>query len=151
MAHCFPDVPAPENLTQVLETTAGQSRRGIKIAQDQHQETEVTSVMVTAWLTPHEARTLEETASARYTTTADTVRQAVKTFLRENRYHGPGHTREQLHDMMAQSSLSIILNPDTLWDQSHLDQTTKWPTDPEGNDLIDEVNFAVGNTRQFLT
>ena len=52
------------------------------MAQDQHQEIEATSVMVTTWLTPHEARTLEEMASARYTTTADTVRQAVKIFLR---------------------------------------------------------------------
>ena len=101
--------------------------------------------MVTTWLTPHEARTLAEMASARYTTTADTVRQAVKKLLRETRYHGPGHTREQLHEMMAKSPLSIILDPDALWDQSNLDETTKWPTDAAGNDLIDEVNFAVGN------
>ena len=84
-----------------LETAAGQSRRGIEMAQDQHQETEAASVMVTTWLTPHEARTLEEMASARYTTTADTVWQAVKKLLRETRYHGPGHAREQLHEMMA--------------------------------------------------
>ena len=44
---------------------------------------------------------------------------------------------------MAQSPLSIILDPDTLWDQSDLDETTRWPTDAAGNDLIDEVNFAV--------
>ena len=48
------------------------------MAQDQHQETEATSVMVITWLTPPEAKTLAEMASARYTTTADTVRQAVK-------------------------------------------------------------------------
>ena len=115
------------------------------MAQDQHQETEAASVMVTTWLTPHEARTLEEMASARYTTTADTVWQAVKKLLRETRYHGPGHTRKQLHEMMAQSPLSIIMDPDAMWDQSYLDETTKWPTDTEGNDLIDEVNFAVGS------
>ena len=115
------------------------------MAQDQHQETEATSVMVITWLTPPEAKTLEEMASARYTTTADTVRQAVKKLLRETRYHGPGHTREQLREMMVQSPLSIILDPDALWDQSDLDETTRWPTDTEGNDLIDEVNFAVGN------
>ena len=132
-------------MTQILSTAAGQSRRGIKMAQDQHQETEETSVMLITWLTPHEAKTLAEMASARYTTTADMVRQAVKKLLRENRYHGPGHTRKQLHEMMTQSSLSIILDPDAMWDQSNLDETTKWPTDAEGNDLIDEVNFAVGN------
>ena len=135
----------PEDLTQVLETIAGHSRRRIKMAQDQHQETEATSVMVITWLTPPEAKTLAEMASARYTTTADTVRQAVKKLLRETRYHGPGHTREQLREMMVQSPLSIILDPDALWDQSDLDETTRWPTDTEGNDLIDEVNFAVGN------
>ena len=48
------------------------------MAQDQHQETEETSVMLITWLTPHEAKTLVEMASARYTTTADMVRQAVK-------------------------------------------------------------------------
>ena len=112
MEHRLPDVRAPKDLTQVLETAAGQSRRGIKMAQDQHQETEATSVMVITWLTPPEAKTLAEMASARYTTTADTVRQAVKKLLRETRYHGPGHTREQLHEMMAQSPLSIILDPD---------------------------------------
>ena len=142
--HHLPDVRTPEDLTKILSTAAGQSRRGIKMAQDQ-QETEETSVMLITWLTPHEARTLAEMASARYTTTADMVRQAVKKLLRETRYHGPGHTRKQLHEMMTQSSLSIILDPDAMWDQSNLDETTKWPTDAEGNDLIDEINFAVGN------
>ena len=113
------------------------------MAQDQ-QETETASVMIITWLTPPEAKTLAEMASARYTTTADMVRQAVKQLLRETRYHGPGHTREQLHEMMAQSPLSIILDPDALWDQSDLDENTRWPTDAAGNDLIDEVNFAVG-------
>ena len=95
------------------------------MAQDQHQETEETSVMLITWLTPHEAKTLAEMASARYTTAADMVRQAVKKLLRENRYHGPGHTRKQLHEMMTQSSISIILDPDAMWDQSDLDETTK--------------------------
>ena len=101
--------------------------------------------MVTTWLTPHEARILKEMASARHTTTADTVRQAVKKLLRETQHHGPGHTRHQLNGMMAQSPLSTILDPDALWDQSDLEENTRWPTDVEGNDLIDEVNFAVGN------
>ena len=114
MEHRLPDVREPEDTTRVLQTAAAQSRRGIKMAQDQHQETEATSVMVITWLTPPEAKTLAEMASARYTTTADTVRQAVKKLLRETRYHGPGHTREQLHEMMAQSPLSIIIDPNAV-------------------------------------
>ena len=98
---------------------------------------------VTVRLTPEQSHTIAEMAQARGMTAETFVAEAIETFLRERRHRGPGHTRDDLHRMMAQSPLANIADPDSMWDESKLDRAFRWPTDSEGRPLIDAVNFAV--------
>lgn len=89
-------------------------------------------------LDSEQAQKLAVMASAGNTTIRVAAARLVTAGIDNTRRQGPGHTRWEIAQILAQTDLIGIVDPDRIWDESDLDRAVNWITNQHGERLLPE-------------
>ena len=104
-----------------------------------HQEVEDMSILnLNVNLDSEQAQKLAVMARARNTTIRVAAAQLVTAGIDHTRHQGPGHTRREITQILAQTDLIGIVDPERIWDESDLDRAVNWLTNRHGERLLPE-------------